>query len=505
MKRIWFATILLLAFASRLPAAEPVSTSGWQMLATPGFTVVSQLNAADTTAWAQKFNQFLFAMRHRIPGDPRRLTPLTVVLFSSRGDFWNLAPVLKDGDPMHGLAAFSRNNAWGSIEASCLLGSEEDSERVLFQGGAAWMRTADRRPMPNALRVGIDEVFSTYSVEGAKATIGQPPRGWTGRLIRALNSPMNSDGRFLTVTELLSVKDISTVEDRHILYLFFDESWAFAHFLLFSKEMAETHAMDRLIEAFGHDEVPLTALRTALGPMADNIDSRFTTYLRGGDFFQATVPVDAESALGSTTAQPAAPATVAAALAQLEAGAHHPELAESYAAEAVQLAPDAATSYDALTLADSVALKFDDAKAACESATRLHSRNGWTWYLHAQDRRKAGEALSPEQARDVVNDLEKAIKYQPGLELAFTQIATALATANHVTEDDGKFLMFGRILYPEDGWIQVGHAQWAYRTDQPKLALQIIDDVLRSPDKLKPDELKQAQAMKLEWAKYMPN
>jgi hypothetical protein len=502
MKRIWLLALALI-FTSRLPAADPVSTSGWQILAAPSFTVVSQLNAADTTAWAQKFNQFLFAMRRRIAGDPRRLSPLTVVLFSSRGDFWVLAPVRKDGDPTHGLAAFSRNNAWGSIEASCLQGSEEDTQRALFQDGAEWMRTADRRPIPSALKVGIDEVFSTYTVEGAKATIGEPPRGRTERLIRALNSPMSVNGRFLTVTELLAIKDIDAVEDRHTLDLFFDESWAFAHFLLFSKEMTEAHATDRLIEAFGHGQEPLSALRTALGPLADNIDSRFSTYLRGGSFRQATVPLESGSAL-TATAQPAAPAMVAATLAQLEVGVH-PELAESYAAEAVQLAPDDAMSYDALTLALAVALKSDDAKAACESAVRLHSRNGWTWYLHAQDRRKAAEELSPEQARDVVNDLEKAVKYQPGLESAFAQIATALATANHVTEDDGKFLMFGRILYPDNGWIQVGHAQWAYRTEQPRLALQIVDDVLRSPEKLRPDEIKQAQSLKADWAKYMPN
>ncbi len=503
MKRLWLI-VTLLVIAPRLPAAERISIEGWRILPAPGFTVMSQLNDADTTAWTQKFNQFLFAMRHRIPGDARRLAPLTVVLFSSRDDFWVSAPVLRDGDPMRGLAAFSRNNAWGSIEASCLLGSDEDSRRVLFQGGAEWMRTADHRPIPAALRRGIDEVFSTYTVEGKTATIGQPPRGWTGHLIRALNSPMSADGRFLTVAELLSVKDINVVQDSHLLKLFFDESWAFAHFLLFSKEMSESHAMDRLIEAFGHGEAPQAALRTALGPMADNIDTRFTVYLRGGDFFQANVPVDPESAL-TTTSQPAAPAAVAAILAELEAGAGHPDLAEGYANDAVKLAPEAAASYDALALAESAANKSVEAKAACETAVRLHTKNGWTWYLNAQDRVRAVDRLSPEQTRDVINDLEKAVKYRPGLEPAFKQIASLLETASHVTEDDGKFLVFGRMLYPDDGWLEVGHAEWAHRTDQPKLSLEILDDALRAPEKLKQDELKQAEALKAEWAKYMPN
>ncbi len=506
MKRIWL-TSFLLTFVPSLPGTTLVSVNGWRILRSQNFTALSQLNDADTTALAEKFNRFLYTMRYRMPGDLRRLAPLTVVFFANRDDYWLSAPALKSGDPMEHTAGFSEISAgWLAVEASFQLGSVEDSQRTLFQGGMHWLLSADLRFMPAALRTGLTEVYSTYSIAKGHALIGHPTPGRIRRLQVAVSEPLSSHayGHFLKVEELLSVKDMDLAVDRHISDLYLDESWAFVHFLLFSQEMKGTHALDQLVEAFGRKLSPQEAMRQAFGPDMNSTELRFATYVRGGNYFEADIPIEPESAL-TTRPQPATPATVAAVLSRLAVGANHLDLAQTYAEEAIRLDPEVAASYDALAFARSAANKSDEALAACEAAVRLHSQNGVTWFLHAAGRAHDAKNPSPEEARGAINDLEKAVKFQPGIEAAFRRISLLMGTASHVTEDDGKFLVFGRMLYPDDGCIEIGHALWARRINQSNLAAQILDDALRAPDKLEPDELKQAEALKAEWAKYTPN
>jgi len=506
MKSIPIAFIFVLALGGApvyaVHTASVVDTSGWCQYTCRDFTVVSQRSEADTAAWAANLNQFLHAMKGRLPEDPRLLGPLTMVLFSSASDFWASAPVLDNGNPMRDLANFVGSGGWGAMVASSDRESDELNQRFIFQGGVEWLLSADHRHIPHALRIGLKEVYGAYVIKNNREIFGQPPQGYTSRLQRATNHLLGNNDRFLKIEDLLSVKDMNLVSDRHGESMFFVESWGFAHFLLFSKDMAKEHAMERLLDAFARHATPHDAMREAFGDGVDTINSRFYNYIRGGDFYELGRPIEPAPLVGSPA--PADPAFVASVLARLEVIAHHPDVARSYAEQAIRMAPDDVRPREALALVDYSAGRHAEAAADCGEAIRLGTRDGWTWEENAEE--IAGVAglgdtagITPEKAREAINASEKAIICCKGLQRAYEFMATLIPIANHVTPDDGKFLVFGRMLMPNDGWIEIGHAQWARRVHDQSLALAIIGDVLSRSASLTPQEIERARILQREW------
>jgi tetratricopeptide (TPR) repeat protein len=480
---------------------------GWCQVTTPDFTVISQMSVPDTARWAGNLNQFLHALKGRVPVDPRLLGPFNLVLFKSDSDYWASAPVLKSGAPLSNIAAFGREGDWGSIAATCELGASEQTQRMIFETCVNWILSADHRYRPLALQTGLSEVYGAYVIENGSEIFGQPVRGWTSRLQRAENHVLGNAEVFLTPEELLSVNDMNAVADVHGVHLFYVESWGFTHFLLFSKEMANEHAMDRLLAAFAHHHNAHDALKEAFGDRADTLISRFRSYIQGGDFYEIALPI--EPAPLPSPPLPADPALVASILGRLEATTGHLDIARAYAQQAIQLKPNDPRPRDALALVDFIAHLNVEASADCKEAIRLGSKDASTWLFSSLVAGKADGAdkepaehalLSAEQAREAVNAAERAILFSKGLETAYVQVAALMPHVGRVSEDDGKFLALGRMLFPNDGWIEIGHAQWAHRVKDDPLALKILGDLLDHSAAYAPEEAERARTLQKKWS-----
>ncbi len=488
-------------------AAKPVNTQGWCQVGNGDFTFISQMSPSATAVWADRLNQFLHAMNGRLRVDGRILGPFTIVLFRNIDDFWQSAPVLSGGAPLNSLAAFSREAGWGSLAASCELGSTEGTRRMIFQTGVSWLMSGDHRPRPPTLQKGIGAAYSTYVIENNEEVFGRPIYGASSHIVGIENHPMASNERFLPIEELLAVRDINTVADRHDTLMFSLESWGFAHFLLFSKDMVRRHAMEHLLDAFAHTSDPHDALKIAFGEDARIINSLFLDYMRGGNFYEVTCPLEPAPPLRSPA--PAPQALVASVLARLEASVHNLDVARAYAEQAVRLAPNDSSSYDALAMVDFFAKRFPETAADCREAIRLETRDGWTWLEASELLGRSGAEgstlptllpITSEKGREAINLCEKAILCRRGLTVAFDRIAALIPIADHVTEDDGKFLALGQTLFPNDGWIEIGRAQWARRVHEPALALKLLDDVLARSAALSSGSVEKARMLRAQWA-----
>jgi tetratricopeptide (TPR) repeat protein len=507
MKSILLLLIAVGLAAHEARAAQTVGLQGWCQYSNSDFTIVSQMNEADTADWAGRFNQFIHAMKGRLPGDPRVLGPFTLVLFNGRPDLYDNAPLRDNGSPSLYLGAFSRRGGWGEVAATSEKGSSQNTQRMIFETGVEWLLSADHRDRPLALSQGLGEVYGAYVIENGVEEFGRPVQGWTSRLRKAVQNPLNYTDRFLKIEDLLAVKDFNSVADRHGEPMFDVESWEFAHFLLFSKDMADMHGMDRLLDAFAHHLSPHDALAKAFGAGAETLNMRFQNYILGGDFFEVTAPIE-QAPLG-TALVPADPAFVASTLARLEAFAKRDDKARAYAEEAIQLAPNDVRPREALALVDFMAHEGAQAAADCREAIRLNTKDGWTWFEASQEAGATGAGtqnsgaplrLTADQARDAVNAAEKAILYGKGIQSAYDRVAFLIPAVSHATEDDGKFLALGRELFPDDAWIEIGHAQWGHRIHDDALALKIIGNLLARSSELRPEQLNQARALQNDWA-----
>jgi len=508
MKLLRLALLLALGSAGLAAhEAQRVGTDGWCQVASPDFKIISQLSAPDTAEWAGRLNQFLFALKARLPADPRLLGTYSLVLFKSDSDYWSSVPILKSGDPLANVAAFSRSGGWGTIAAADERGSSEDTQRLIYETSVYWLTCADHRYRPRALGTGISEVYGAYVIRDGVEVFGQPIRGATSRLQKAEANSLSNAEVFLKIEDLLSVSDMNPVAEVHGFPMFNLESWGFAHFLMFSKDMAKEHALDRLLNAFAHTRNAHDALREAFGKDADSINSRFRNYIRGGDFYEVTSPVEVPPALA--TPAPVDRAAVATVLSRLEAAADNLSVARSYAQQALQLDSSTPGPREALALVDFKDHRGDEAEANCKEAIRLGSRDPSTWLEASleEGRTPANDsvpleevALTGDQAREAVNIAEKAIIMHKGLEAAFIRVGALMPKTSRVTDDDGKFLVLGRMLFPNDGWIEIGHAQWAHRVHDDALGLKILDDIVARQAAFAPKEVEQARVLQKGWS-----
>src|SRR5262245_43698747 len=121
--RAWQAAALLLALLAAGPT--PAADSSWRTLEAAHFRVLSQLGDGKTTAWARDFNQFIVSMSGVLRIDPRRLPPLTVVLFARDRDFTPFMTARPNGKTANISGLTVRQPTWSVIA----IGQSSDRDR----------------------------------------------------------------------------------------------------------------------------------------------------------------------------------------------------------------------------------------------------------------------------------------------------------------------------------------------------------------------------------------
>src|SRR5262245_23368762 len=111
--RAWQAAALLLALLTASPA--PAAEAAWRTLETEHFRVLSQLGDRDTIAWARDFNQFVASMSGVLRINPRRLPPLTIVLFARDRDFTPFMTARPNGRTANIAGLTIRQPTWSVI------------------------------------------------------------------------------------------------------------------------------------------------------------------------------------------------------------------------------------------------------------------------------------------------------------------------------------------------------------------------------------------------------
>jgi len=140
-------------------AAAPVHAGeAWRSLATPNYSVLSQLSDRDTRAWAAEFDVFIDSFSGVIGGRHESLPPLTVVLFAPQAGA--------------GPGCAVRPGTWGLSG----LRREDDggvARRAALREGVRWLtRSADGKP--RWLETGLAELFATFNVHGGNVRWGEP-------------------------------------------------------------------------------------------------------------------------------------------------------------------------------------------------------------------------------------------------------------------------------------------------------------------------------------------
>ncbi len=450
--RIFSAVLIAAACAGPLHATE------WRKLSTPRYTIYTHTSDGLTRDVASDFDDFIGFLSRIIVVDPRSLKPLTIVIFADDREFDPFKPLTADGRNIDYVSqefpdVFTGSNTgsldgWTTI-AMAAQDYEYETRHAAFFGGVGWYLDGLGIEAPPAVVHGTARMLSTFKREITHGELGIAPP----RFERLLDQ-----WRLMPVKELFALTQDDAIE-AHNRVLFNVESWAFAHYLMFAKEPAKRHAFSAFWQALRDGSSAQEALVKALAPEgAAAVDTSLRSYMHGmrytikvslgeesenRDPIVPADPMEVEIAMAKSAMVASLGSAVAHANAAVAASNGRPE-AYDMRAEAL-----AASKMPAASLRQAV----DDAMAH-------GSRSAWTVCADAtfQFGRVGGAGISSQDARAAVNLAERAanldLRYRP----AFDLLARELVFADHVTDDDVKFLAFARARFSSDRWILIGQS-----------------------------------------------
>ena len=492
---IWLQVLLCTAtifFGYALPAKA--SAPEWRVLETPRFRVVSQLKEKETRAWADEFNQFIDALTAALGTNEQLLPPLSVVLFARERDFRPYLPSQPNGKPWKVAGYFARQETWASIGLAGRL-DDVETRRTIFHEGVHWIVSAYPRYLPLCINEGLAEVYSTFTVENGRPQWGKPIDLHVGYL--------NYGGNALIPIEqlLLTTSSNSLFNEEERVGVFYAESWAFVHYLMFGEHKGVRSSLDEFLQAYSTGSNTEDAFRKAFGVDFTTMDRQLRAYLHVGRY----TLYSNRSPLANKAPEPfptASAEVVEIALAKLALGSGHIDLARIHAAAAVKLAPTNPAAYDALACVEAERNGHEVPVGTLEKAVELGSKDAWTYTLLAIGRAQAALDLGgipPAEARRIADLLEHAVVLRPNLLTAYKRLSSVLLEVDKITKQDALVVMQGIKIFPDEGTLVFGFAQLAWKSGEKKDARKLLARALARPGKMEPQELAFARSTETRW------
>ncbi len=460
--------VLFAILLGALATGARATPSAWQLLETPPFTVVSELDDQATRTWAGEFSQFIAELRRVFEAKRPNLPPLTVVLFAGDRDFRAYKPLRPDGRGPASIGGFFNHRGNWSVIGLAGGYRNQAVRELIFHEGVHWFTSNDPVVQPVWLSEGLAEVFSTFRQEDGSVRWGTDLPAHV-RLLRT--EPMIPFERFLFLT-----RDDSLFNESDRSGMFYAQAWAFVHYLMFGQRDGSSHALSDYFAALGTNIHPDDAFRQAFGQDYVRMGETLAKYVKDGHYYKVIRSESIAARItGPITIAP--PAIVEVALARLAIGAARFEVARPHAARAVSLAPNQPGGYELLALLREEAGDHAGARAACARAVELGSKDASTLfllaYLTAVSEMRDNGIKSPE-ARHLGDLYRRAIELCPTMMQAYQNLATLAPSLEPIDDDDIAVLRQGARRFPHRGEILVGLASMVARRGDRTTARALI-------------------------------
>lgn len=366
------ALCLLLPHACARAAARPEGAV-WTRVTSENFTFVGDVGEGELRRMAARLEQFRRAFARLFPelrADSD--TPTAVVVFRDADSYAPFRPT----DDAAGF--FLAGDDVNYIAFSVGRRYAEGADATLFH---EYVHLLARTGLPRAplwLSEGLAEVCATLDISG------------DGRRVR-IGRALRQHARTLGARALLPMR--SLLEARHDSphytegdkrRLFYAQSWALTHYLLFGRGGERRAQLWRYAEQPGRGEDAARGFAAAFGSEPEELERELTAYAAGGRF--AARELRLEERLAPDTGvrtEPMTEAETQAQLGDLLAHLNRHEEAESYLRRALALDPRLPSARSSLGMLRVRQGRLDDALAELEEAVRAPSSGPVAHYSYA--------------------------------------------------------------------------------------------------------------------------
>ena len=425
----------------------------WTRLDAANFTILSQLSVRETRSWAVEFEQFHRGLGSFLRINEKALRPVTVILFASDRAMRGYKP-LENGKPAKVSGYFTRCGLGNFIE---LAGDDQDrmTRLVIFHEGVHWLTNVSDTPPPLWLAEGLAEAFSTFSTEGNTCTYGEV-LPWHVAL--------------LNHEDMMPLKELIKVRQGSLLYnegdrtsIFYAESWAFVHYLIFSGKREIGTKFNELMRALHADADPDAAFMKVFGVNCAGMDKRLRDYLSGGDYTMRRMKFDRTSVDQSFKVRPATASEVNLTLCCELSAVDRPDEAIPRLDEILLAEPKNTAAWEARGFCSYQTHDFEETKECFRHAAALGSLNYFVYSFLGDaalgvDPGTTFRSPLASDPRTATDYYEQELAINPMDQHAYDNIAASASALDPVTAADARTLVAAAQLYPRDAMVRVGIA-----------------------------------------------
>ena len=407
----WLAALLFLAVAA---AEGRDSAQTWLEVRSPHFNVVTTSGEKQARHVAGQFERMRAVFHTRFPRieiDPA--VPIVVLAVNSEEDFRGLEPAVylnKGSLQLAGLflRAPDKNYVLMRLEAR-----GEHPYEVLYHEYTHLILSKTEEWLPLWLSEGTAEFYQTTEIRAREVAIGEPSKE---------NVDLLHQNPLLPLTMLFSVdRDSPYYHEQDKGTIFYAESWALTHYLIFQDRRQNTHKLSDYMDLARRKVDPVTAATQAFGDLK-RLQADLEAYVAQFVFRYFTVPIATEVDEAAFKVLPMTAGKADATRADLLAYEDRTTDARALLDHVLHEDPDNALAHETMGYLEFHQGRIDEARKWYGQAVKLDSQSYLAHYYFAAMSMNAGP-LNPDSEAQVETSLRAAVKLNPGFAPPYDRLA----------------------------------------------------------------------------------
>jgi len=472
-----------------LAASSAAGKDKWLSLRTKNFNIVSNADEGDTRQLALKLEQFRLIISRLTNTSNVAPVPITVVVFKNDGAFKPFKP-LYNGKPAN-LSGFFQQSEDENLIALDMNASEEYPMSLIFHEYTHLLTAYASSPLPLWLSEGLAEFYSTFDVKKNEVTIGKPLSSHVW-LLRE---------KFVPFQTLFSVRhDSPGYNERDKQGVFYAESWALAHYLMFGNNHARQPQLTQFLGLLSGGMNVERAFNEAFKIGFTEMEKELRRYVENRSYPGMIYTLKSTEGEKDVSVRPLSDAEVQYNLGNLLMRINRLEDAETYFNQAAALDAELAGPYEGRGFIAMRRDKYDDAREHFRKAAALGSQNHLVHYYYAEsiqrEQKGSREGISLIQsdiAKTMIAELKTAIKLMPGFGPAYNLLGFVYLVSGENIGEGVEVMKTALKLSPQNKLVALNLAELQLRMQDYAGAKKTLEPLIGADDE--PRIKEQAQSI----------